>query len=249
MRNKLRNIYAVQQIDLRLDELHELKGDLPQEAARLRTEILQREHKIEEMLTSVRHNMILRNDTDVAITELKEKVEKYRTQQIQVKTNKQYDALTKEIETSQLLIAKLEKEFTDLEAKANMAKIDSEKLAKELPDLQKEFKAVEKELKEVSAENSEEEQSLLSEKKVLLDELDDDDVIIYERIRKAKNRRAVVPVLVREEGKTKKVRESTCGGCYHRVPPERMADIRKLDRMYTCEHCARILVPEEVTAV
>ena len=246
MRNKLRLLYSVQQIDDRLDELEELKGDLPGEVERVRSEFIKAESDVAVYQGNIKNAMIERDKTDMEIASLKEKIEHYRVQQMEVKTNKQYDSFTKEIEAAQIKIQQFEKNFVSIEAKANMSKVDSEKLALVLPALHDELEQLEQELQNVSSENLNEEQSLKDERTRLIAEIEEENVQMYERIRKAKNGRAAVPIVVREEGKTKKVKEGTCGGCYHRIHPERLVELRQLEKMFTCEHCGRILIPSEV---
>ncbi|MBS4028716.1 MAG: hypothetical protein KGZ58_08765 [Ignavibacteriales bacterium] len=247
MKTKLHRIYSVQQIDIRLDELEELKGDLPAEAARLHSEIDTRVQYLTALQEMITKALVEREETDTEISSAKEKIEKYRAQQMDVKTNKQYDALAKEIESSQSEILKQEKEFHTLESRASMAKIDSEKISLELPALREELQDIEEQLKEVSVENSGEEQILRAKREKLVAEIEPQDLVMYDRIRKAKNGKGIVSVLIREEGKTKKMKEGTCGGCFHRVHPERLVELRTLEKMFTCEHCGRILVPPEVT--
>jgi len=243
MKTILQQLYTLQQIDLRLDELHEMKGDLPTEVERVRSELKKAEQDVASHQDNIKNAMVERDNADVDIASLKEKIEHYRTQQMEAKTNKQYDSFTKEIESSQAQIHQYEKNFLAIEAKANMSKVDGEKLSLILPALRDELEHLEQELKEVSLENASEEQSLHEERSKLLPSIDEELVAMYERIRNAKGGKGAVPVIVREEGKAKKVKEGSCGGCYHRLHPERLVELRQLEKMFTCEYCGRILIP------
>ena len=244
MKNLLQQIYTVQKIDLQLDEFEELKGDLPKEAARLRFEVQSREKSLEDLQAQITKAVIEMDEVDVEIQSTKDKLEKYRKQQMEVKTNKQYDSLTKEIETSQQEITNLEKKFEELEKKIHISKIDKERIDAELPALVKDLKHVEKELSEYSSGNEEEEKMLRDQRAKIVADISADFINTYERIRGAKGGKAIVPIVVKE-GK-KKVKEGTCGGCFNRVPPERLVELRVLDKMFRCENCGRILVPNEV---
>jgi predicted nucleic acid-binding Zn-ribbon protein len=247
MKNLLQQIYTIQKIDLQLDEFEELKGDLPKEAARLRNEVQLREKSLEDLRHQITKSVVERDETDVEIQSTKEKLEKYRKQQLEVKTNKQYDSLTKEIDAAQLEIANLERRFSESEKRIHIAKIDKERIEAELPALVKEQKQIEKELSEYSTGNEEEEKLLREQRAAIVADVSADFIQTYERIRGAKGGKAIVPIVVKE-GK-KKVKEGTCGGCFNRLPPERLVELRTLDKMFRCENCGRILVPNEVVSI
>ena len=90
---RLAYLFALQQVDLQLQEIHELKGDLPNIVEELETTVNGLKSKIKELNDTIKKSKIGRDDADVEILSLTEKMEKYRSQQLQVKSNKQYDAL------------------------------------------------------------------------------------------------------------------------------------------------------------
>ena len=138
MEDRLRLLYQLQQVDGNLDELHELKGDLPSIVSRLEQELADREHSKKELEGFVRQSTIGRDQTDLEIVTQKELVEKYKAQQFQVKTNKQYDALTREIEHAQSKITQLEKDMEMTEGKAVVAKHDLEAVSPQIEELRRE---------------------------------------------------------------------------------------------------------------
>ena len=235
MENRLRSLYALQRVDLGLDELQELKGDLPRVVSNLEKSIEEQRASVKEFEQLVKKSIVRRDEVDVEIISLRENIEKYKTQQFQVKTNKQYDALSREIDTSQEKINKLQREMEILEGKAATAKTDIEHMGPELEALEKELGEKKTELKRVNEEHEEEESRLNHQREKLVVRLEKADLRAYERIRKAKDGKAVVPV-----------RRNACGGCYKRVPPQTVLELRKNAKFITCEHCGRILVSDEI---
>jgi len=233
--DRLRLLYQLQQVDGNLDELHELKGDLPSMVSRLEQELADREHSKKELEGFVRQSTIGRDQTDLEIVTQKELIEKYKAQQFQVKTNKQYDALTREIEHAQSKITQLEKDMEMTEGKAVVAKHDLEAVSPQIEELRRELTERKAELDRVNREHEEEELKLRHEREKLLVRISKQDIHTYNRIRNAKNGKAVVAV-----------HRGACGGCYKRVPPQTVLELRKHSRVLTCEHCGRILVSDEI---
>ena len=235
MENRLRLLYGLQQIDSGLDDLQEMKGDLPRKVADLEAKKQTGESAQKQLNDVITQTTVRRDSLDVEILALKENIEKYKSQQFQVKTNKQYDALTREIDAAQEKITKLQKEMENLEGKMQIAKQDLEKMGPEIDVLNKELEERSAELELVDNEHEEEELKLKHEREKYVVRIDKSDIRTYERIRAAKDGRAVVPV-----------RRNACGGCFKRVPPQTALELRKNSRILQCEHCGRILVSDEI---
>ena len=235
MENKLRYLYALQLVDSGLDELDEFKGDLPEIVETLSNTIKSHLAKKKELEDTVKKSIADRDAIDLEIIALRERIERYKTQQFQVKTNKQYDALAREIDQSQERAEKLQKEMEILEGKAAAAKEDAEKLGPEISSLQEELADRKKELAAVSKEHEDEELKLKHQREKIVAKLSKSDIQMYERIRKAKDGKAIVPV-----------RRNSCGGCFNRVPPQKVLELRRNSQIYTCERCGRILVSDEI---
>lgn len=238
MEDRLRLLYKLQQVDLNLDELHELKGDLPRVVARLEQELAQREEGKKELEALIKQSTIGRDQTDLEIVTQKELAEKYKAQQFQVKTNKQYDALTREIEHAQARVVQLEKDMETTEGKMVMAKQDLEAVNPQIDELRRELSDRKSELDRVNKEHEEEELKLKHDREKLMVRISKQDITAYERIRKAKHGKAIVAV-----------NRGACGGCYKRVPPQTVLELRKHSRLLTCEHCGRILVSDEIVEI
>ncbi|MFZ1977950.1 MAG: C4-type zinc ribbon domain-containing protein [Bacteroidota bacterium] len=235
METRLKLLYALQLTDKSLDELQELKGDLPGIVEELSATVKEKTAKKKELETLVTQSLTTRDKADSEIIDLKAKIEKYKTQQFQVKTNKQYDAIAREIDYSQERIIKLQKEMESLEGKAILAKEDAEKLGPGIEELEEQLAENKKELAAINKGHEEEETKLQRQRQKLVTKVIKKDYQTYERIRKAKDGKAVVPVS-----------RNSCGGCFNRVPPQKVLELRKNNTMLTCERCGRILISDEI---
>lgn len=235
MENRLRMLYSLQQVDSHLDELQELKGDLPRKVADLQSTLQAREQTKKEYEDFIRQSIAQRDAVDVEILTLRETIEKYKSQQFQVKTNKQYDALTREIDAAQEKIGTLQKQMDAVEGKVTVTKRDLENLGPEIETLRTELEERSAELALVNKEHEDEELKLRHEREKIVVRIDKGDLRRYDRIRAAKDGKAIVPV-----------RRNACGGCFKRVPPQTVLELRKNTRVIQCEHCGRILVSDEI---
>jgi predicted nucleic acid-binding Zn-ribbon protein len=235
LENKIRNLYALQQIDTSLDELEELKGDLPEEIRKLEQEATSLKENLAALDETMRSAFIQRDHADGEIIALREKSEKYKTQQYQVRNNREYDALTREMDAAQDAILRLEKEMEMLEGKATLARNDIDGLKIKISNLEETLAEKRAALSEIAKTTEDEERKYTHEREKIARKIAKADLAQYERIRKAKRGRAVVPV-----------RREACGGCFNRVPPQKLLELRQNSKLYTCEHCGRILVSDEI---
>lgn len=235
MENRLRLLFSLQRVDAGLDELHEMKGDLPDIVDNLTRQLKEKEVAKTTLETTIKQDIVRRDDCDLEVISTKELIEKYKTQQFQVKTNKQYDALTREIEAAQDKVNRLEKDMEMLEGKIVVAKHDVEAISPQVQELQRELSDRTRDLEHIQKEHEEEELKLQHERDKIAARIAKSDLSLYDRIRRAKNGSAVV-----------QVRRNACGGCYKRVPPQIALELRKNARVLTCEHCGRILVSDEI---
>jgi len=235
LKTKLQQLYALQLVDSHLDELQELKGDLPSEVQSLEEQLagLGDERKSHE--SRMKQSFSQRDDADAHILSLKERLEKYKKQQFAVRTNREYDALTREMDTATETITKLEKDMEQLEATATVARTQTEEADAKIAELEKILTEKRAALAEVSKATEDEELRFTHEREKLVARIAKPDLAAYERIRKAKRGTAVVPV-----------KRQACGGCHNRVPPQKLLELRKNDRLYTCERCGRIIVSDEI---
>lgn len=235
MENKLRTLYTLQLIDTSLDEIEEMKGDLPAEVRTLEEKAAGLQEKIAQLEQTMRSAFAQRDNADSEIITFREKIEKYKGQQYQVRNNKEYDALTKEMDQAAETIAKLEKEMSSQENKGTIARTDLESARKELEETGQLLAEKRTELAEVSKSTEEEELKYRHEREKVVVRVAKADLAMYERIRKAKNGRAIVPI-----------KRASCGGCYTAIPPQKVLELKQHNKLYTCERCGRIIVSEEI---
>ncbi len=229
---KLRALLALQVIDTKIDLIREVRGELPLEVQDLEDDIVAAQSKIEKVESEI-------HDLNVQITEKKNIIElakglidKYKTQQENVRNNREFDALSKEIEFQELEIELAEKRINEYKAKiAHKEEILAENKEK-LVQIQEALEAKKKELEEITAENEKEEAILIEESKKAEAKVDPRLLKAYKRIRRsAVNGLAVVAV---ERGAS--------GGSYIKIPPQREIDIASRKKIIIDEHSGRILV-------
>jgi len=233
--NRLKLLYSLQLVDLDLQEIQEMKGDLPHTVEALQARVDELKEKMSAFNATIKESKLTRERADNEILELAEKVEKYKGQQLNVKSNRQYDALTREIENAEQRAILLQRGMEEAENRLHTAKTDSDSLKEQLDELTVEFKERQKELKGVNKEHEKEELKLKHERDKITVKLDTGDIARYDRIMNAKGGKAVVPV-----------KRSACGGCFSRVPPQKILELRKNSRIHVCEQCGRILVSESM---
>ena len=234
MKNKLRSMYLLQLLDTELDELRELRGDLPDSVRKLEATVNELQTKIDDSSAALKTGQMERTRMEKDSLELLTKIEKYKAQQLQVQNNKEYDALTHEIEMAEATILRYEEEIEMFAGEAEDIKTRRTEFEEELGTLSRELAEKTEELKTVMAVTAEEEQRLEKKRAEVLGEVNAGDLELYARIRNAKGK-AVAPI-----------RRNACSGCFNIVPPQLILEIKKNNRMYVCEHCGRILVSEEL---
>ena len=238
LEQRLKYLYTLQGIDTQLQDIDEEKGDLPGIVQNLETQVHDAEAKIKELQLTMLQLKADRDRADMQIVDLTEKIERYKHQQLQVKSNKQYDALTKEIDLAESNISKSENEMETIEGRLVQSKTDLESVKVHLEDVKTGLKEQQKELHEVNKVHEQEELKLKHQREKVVVRVDKTDLYHYERIRKAKGGKAVVAVT-----------RGACGGCYNRIPPQKILELRQNSQFFTCEHCGRILVSDEIVTM
>ncbi len=229
---KLKSLYQLQLIDSKIDRLRTVRGELPLEVSDLEDTVLGLETRLKNVELEVSELDTTLNEKKQAIKDFQANIKKYEQQQGKVRNNREYDAITKEIEFQNLEIQLAEKRIK--EAKANIS-LKSELLEKSKIDFEersKDLKAKKGELDEIIAETEKEEKELMKESESASASIEERLLNAYKRIRSnSRNGLAVVAV-----------ERDACGGCYNKIPPQRQLDIRLNKKIIVCEHCGRVLV-------
>lgn len=230
--DKLDALFELQQAVSEIDKIRTLRGELPLEVQDLEDEIEGLETRIANLETETKgfSDSILTKKNEIAEAELL--IKKYESQQANVKNNREYDSLSKEIEFQNLeveLCNKRIKEFADEEKSKKALVSESKKL---LDERKGDLKAKKAELNEIVSETQTEEEDLKAKAKKIEERLDGRLLTAFKRIRKnAINGLAVVTV-----------ERAACGGCFNKIPPQRQLDIQLRKKVIVCEYCGRILV-------
>jgi uncharacterized protein len=233
---KLRALYELQQIDSKIDRIRTIRGELPLEVRDLEDEIAGLETRIKNFTEEVKNMEDGINEKKNAIKDAQAMIKKYEAQQGKVRNNREYDAITKEIEFQNLEIQLCEKRIKEFKAnivaKKEIIAQSQEMLDEKLNDL----KHKKEELEEIVGETQKEEETLQQKSAVAEAKIEDRLLNAYKRIRtNARNGLALVPV-----------QRDACGGCFNKIPPQRQMDIRMHKKIIVCEHCGRILVDAEI---
>lgn len=235
MYNRLKVLYQLQLVDDQLDELEELRGDLPNMVRTLENRIAELKAEIKNKETEQKESLEKRALNEEEIEKLKESQKKFKAQLYQVRNNKEYDALTKEIDHSEEQISKLEAENDALADLSKTLTAQIEEISPQLAELEAELKDKEADLREIIKANEVEETKLQTERKKIEEQVKKPDLSVYTRIRKAKKGRAVATI-----------KRSACSGCHNIVPSQRQLEIRRNNKIFTCEYCGRILISQEI---
>ena len=236
---KLLALYKLQSIDTEIDKIKILRGELPLEVQDLEDEIegLQtRVSKVNDEIGSFETSVKEKNAT---IKDAKALIEKYDEQLKNIRNNREYDSLNKEIEYQNLEIDLAEKRIKETKMSI-MSQVDVIEGAKNrLSDRTIDLDLKKSELDNIIAETQKDEIKLLKNSNVAEKVIDERLLNAYKRLRgSVRNGLAVVPVL-----------RDACGGCFNTVPPQRQMDISARKKVIVCEHCGRILVDKLMAGV
>lgn len=235
---KLLTLLHLQKIESKLDEVQILKGELPMEVRDLEDEILglhARETRIEEEVNGINEFIAQKRE---AIATAEALIKKYEKQSDNVKNNREYEAIQKEIEMQTLEMRLAEKHIKDAnqEIADKAGVLDAAK--KNIAEKEANLKHKKGELDKIIGETEKEENEFRTKADAAKEKVDPRLLASYERIRKNyRNGLAVVPI-----------ERDACGGCFNSIPPQRQSEIRQRKKIIVCENCGRILVDEELAA-
>lgn len=238
---KLEALLKLQNIDSALDNIKKIRGDLPEEVRDLEDEIAGYETRVAKFKKEIdtwdqdiNKNRQAKKDAEKLIT-------KYKDQQMNVRNNREYDAISKEIELQQLEMELADKRVREFDFKILNKRDEISTTETMMGDRKTDLAAKRKELEVIVAESEDDEAKLNKDRDKASKGVEDRLFRSYEKIRKnAANGLGVVLV-----------KRGACGGCFNMVPPQRQADIRDKKKVIVCEHCGRIFadVEDQVTAV
>ena len=235
---KLVALYTLQQVDSKIDEIRAYRGNLPLEIQDIEDEIAGLETRITNFKDESKKHQKDISDYKIKIKETEALIKKYEEQQNNVRNNREYDSLTKEIEYQQLDNQLSEKRIKEITAKDNDLATKVADAQMRLTELKASLKEKKDELHSL-VEGTEKEEEQLLQRSADCEKLVEDRLLVaYKRIRKnARNGLAVVGIF-----------DEACGGCFNRIPPQHQLDICTHKKIIVCEYCGRILVDKGIIA-
>lgn len=229
---KLISLFSLQQIDSQIDKIKIIRGELPLEVQDLEDEIAGLETRIDNFIDEMQNLEKSMTECQNAIKDCKILIKKYEEQQANVRNNREYDSLTKEVEYQNLEIQLNEKKIREFKAQVEFKKTDIEKAQSSLNDKKNDLEIKKAELDDIIAETEKEEQDLLVKSQNHQTLIEERLLTAYKRIRKNASNGLAVVIIERD----------ACGGCFNKIPPQRQLDIKMHKKIIVCEYCGRILV-------
>jgi uncharacterized protein len=236
---KLKALYELQKAVSKIDEIKILRGELPLEVQDLEDEIIGLNTRMENFEKEIADIVSTIASKKIEIDESKIKIAKYKEQQDNVRNNREYDNLSKEIEFQSLEIELSEKRIREFSAALESKQADQKTSVEQLTERKLDLDLKKGELNEIVSETKQEEEKLREHAKEIESLIEPRLVTAFKRIRKnARNGLAVVYV-----------QRDACGGCFNKIPAQRQLDIRLRKKIIVCEYCGRILVDQELAGV
>ena len=233
---KLIALYSLQQVDSQVDKIRIIRGELPLEVQDLEDEIAGLETRVDNHIQETLGMEKSITEKKTAVKDALALIKKYEDQQMNVRNNREYDSLTKEIEYQNLEIQLSEKRAKEFQVSLEFKKEEIDSYQKLLQDRKNDLEIKRNELDDIIAETEKEENDLIVNSENNKQFIEDRLLTAYSRIRKnARNGLAVV-----------QIERDACGGCFNKIPPQHQLDIRMHKKIIVCEYCGRILVDDGI---
>jgi len=235
--DRLRALYNLQLVDSEIDKIKTLRGELPLEVQDLEDDIAGLETRLgnlREEVVALEKNIQKKHNE---ITDSEALIKKYEDQQKNVRNNREFDSLSKEIEYQNLEIELYNKKIKEFNVQVEEKKVLIKESEGTLDERKSDLETKKSELDEIISDTQKEEEGLYKKLEKTQNLIEDRLLTAYKRIRSnARNGLAVVPV-----------QRDACGGCFNKIPPQHQLDIRMHKKIIVCEYCGRILVDTDIT--
>ena len=236
---RLKALYKLQTLLSEIDRIKTLRGELPLEVKDLEDSIVGLQTRLENYKNDIKEFQSAIAACKVDVQNAQALIAKYTEQQNNVRNNKEFDHLSKEIEYQGLEIEAKEKKIKDVTKLIADRKAEVEELQKLLSDRSLDLQDKRKELEEIVSETRSEEETLRAKVSELEQEIEPRLLNSFKRIRKnARNGLGIVYI-----------QSDACGGCFNKIPPQRQLDIKLRKKVIVCEYCGRILIDPELAGV
>lgn len=236
IRDKLVTLFTLQTIDTRIDRIRIVRGELPLEVQDLEDDVAGLQTRLQNIENEIEDIKNQSNNQKIFIKDCIALIKKYEEQQNNVRNNREYDSLNKEIQYQKLEIEHSEKIIHDyaklIETKSTL--LEESKIS--LEDRKKDLDEKKAELNDIISETEEDEKMLLEKKESFRKKIEDRLLYSYNRLRgNARNGLAVV-----------NIERDACGGCFNKIPPQRQMEIKQHKKIIVCEYCGRVLVDDSI---
>lgn len=236
---RLQALYELQTLLSEIDRIKTLRGELPLEVKDLEDSIVGLETRLENYKSDIKESQAVIAAQKVDMQNAQSLIEKYTEQQNNVRNNKEFDHLSKEIEYQGLEIEARDKKIKDLTKQINDRKAEVDELQKLLSDRSLDLQDKRNELEEIVSETRQEEEKIREKVKKLEQNIEPRLLNSFKRIRKnARNGLGIVYI-----------QRDACGGCFNKIPPQRQLDIKLRKKIIVCEYCGRIMIDPELAGV
>jgi len=223
----------------KIDKVRVVRGELPLEVRDLEDEFLKIRTRIENFEEIIKENQTQILEKQEAIKRSSAQIAKYREQLNNVRNNREFDALSKEVEYEELDIQLSEKKMREFSAKIEDKESEIQTLRETSETVKQELDSKKAELNSIVAETEKDETDLLEKVKEYEENIDGRMLASFYKIRKSmRNGLAIV-----------KVDRNACGGCFNKISPQRQLDIRMHKKIIACEFCGRILIDDEIISM
>ncbi len=233
---KLRALYSLQLVDSDIDKIRTLRGELPLEVQDLEDDVAGLETRIGNLKGELAELEKSISGKTNEITNSQALIKKYEEQQNNVRNNREFDSLSKEIEFQTLEIELCNKKIREFTIQVSDKKEVMAEAQNALDERTRDLDGKKSELDDITRDTQKEEEQLDAKSEELQTKIEERLLTAYKRIRSnARNGLAVVSV-----------QRDACGGCFNQIPPQRQLDIRSRKKIIVCEYCGRILVDDEI---
>ena len=236
---KLRLLFSLQKIDTKIDEIEVLKGELPIEVSDLEDEITGLETRLKNLNETVKDIEKEGQKFTARMTEGETMIKKYTKQLDDVKNNREFDALSKELEMQKLEIQLAEKKGREISDKVAVKNAVIKEAKDKLKAKKSNLDVKKDELKSIIAKTEKEEKALRKNASTAEALIDERLLKAYHRIRNNYRNGLALVVIERD----------SCGGCFNQIPPQIQLEVSQRKKIIACEHCGRILVDDEIAGV
>ncbi len=233
---KLALLFQLQETDSKIDEIQRLRGELPLEVKDLEDELEgleTRNAKSKEDIAQKEKDIATKKEE---IKDAQAQVKKYEQQQMEVRNNREYEAITKEVEFQKLNIELFEKRIREYSNDVENRKVMLENLQAKYNERKLDLEAKRNELDSIISETKAEEDQLKADTENISRNIEERLLTAYKRLRKNAHNGVAVATVERD----------ACGGCFNKIPPQRQLDIKSHKKIIVCEYCGRILVDKEL---